>query len=200
MKRAAGFTLLELLVAIGIFALTSAIAYGSLIRLMHDRERLESEHQFWRALSIVFARLEEDLSQARERQVRDLIGFPQPAFQGQPTDARALSAPALEFTRGGVLALGGGRSDLQRVAYRLDDGALKRLTWPVLDRGPQTAPVETVLLTQVQEFRVRFYSPTGAWLDLWPDANNNVVLPRGVEIKLTLTGRGEYTRLLLING
>lgn len=200
MKRVAGFTLLELLVAIGIFALISGIAYGSLMRLMQDRERLESEHQFWRSLSLVFARLEDDLSQARERQVRDLIGFPQPAFRGQPTDSRALSAPSMEFTRGGVLALGGARSDLQRVAYRLDEGTLKRLTWPVLDQGPQTVPMETALLTQVQEFRVRFYSPTGVWLDGWPDVNSNHVLPRGVEIKLTLTGRGEFTRLLLVNG
>ena len=201
MKRLLGFTLLELLVAIGIFALTSAIAYGSLMRLMSDRQRLESEHQFWRALSLTFTRLEEDLSQARERSVRDVIGFPQPAFRGQPTDARALATPSMEFTRGGVLSLGGGaRSDLQRVGYRLDEGRLKRLTWPVLDLGPQTTPQEMSLLDQVEEFHVCFYASTGACLPLWPDPNGKEVLPRGVEVKLILPGRGEFTRLFLVNG
>ena len=42
MKRISGFTLLELMVAIGIFALVSVIAYGSLYRLLHDRQRLDA--------------------------------------------------------------------------------------------------------------------------------------------------------------
>jgi general secretion pathway protein J len=189
------------LVAIGIFALISAIAYGSLTRLMVDRERLQSEQEFWRRLSLTFARMEEDLSQARERSVRDVIGFTQPAFRGQPTDTRALAPPSVEFTRGGVLTFSGGaRSDLQRVAYRLVDGTLQRLTWPVLDLGPQTTPAETPLLNNVEEFRVRFYAPAGTWLDVWPTEGINDPLPRGVEVKMTLKGRGEFTRLFLVNG
>ncbi len=201
MKHGKGFTLLELLVAIGIFALISAIAYGSLIRLMNDRARLESEHDFWRSLSLTFTRLEEDFSQARERSIRDVIGFTQPAFRGQPTDTRAVAPPSVEFTRGGVLSFGDDtRPDLQRVGYRLVDDTLMRLTWPVLDLGPQTAPVETPILKNVEEFRVRFYAPAGAWIDVWPTEGIPEILPRGVEVRLKLTGRGEFTRLLLVNG
>ncbi len=201
MKRARGFTLLELMVAIGIFALVSVIAYGSLDRLLQDRQRLDAEHEFWRTLSLTFARLEDDLSQARERSVRDAIGFPQPAFRGQPTDTRATGLPSIEFTRGGVLTFDSGpRSDLQRIAFRLVDGTLKRMVWPVLDQGPDSKPQELTLITHVEEFRVRFFSPAGVWLDQWPGEGIKDVLPRGVEIKLTLTGRGEFTRLFLING
>lgn len=201
MKRHGGFTLLELMVAIGIFALVSAIAYGSLMRFLSDRERLESEHEFWRALSLTFTRIEEDLSQARERSVRDAIGFTQPAFRGQPTDTRATGSPSVELTRGGVLTFdSGARSDLQRVAYRLVDGTLKRIAWPVLDQGPQSTPLELPLIKNVEEFRVRFFAPAGVWLDQWPGDGINETLPRGVEIKLMLTGHGEFTRLFLVNG
>ena len=200
MKNTRGFTLLELLVAISIFAIISAMAYGGLARVLQDRDRLEVEHEFWRALSLTFARLEEDLSQARSRTVRDIMGFSQPALRGQPTDTRAMGSPSLEFTRGGVLTFdAGARSDMQRVGYRLVDGTLQRLLWPVLDQAPQTKPLELPLLNHVEEFRVRFYSSSGAWLDLWPPQGSNEPL-RGVEIKLTLTGRGEFTRLFLVNG
>lgn len=199
--RSRGFTLIEVLVAIAIFALASAIAYGSLTRLMQDRARLETEQEFWRTLSLAFARLEDDLAQARERTVRDAIGFSQPAFLGQPTDIRAVSAPNLEFTRGGVLILGDEtRSDLQRVAYRIVEGTLMRQTWPVLDRGPQTEPNETPLLRDVEEFKVRFYAPAGTWLDLWPTPGIDEILPRGVEVTLRFTTRGEFTRLFPVNG
>lgn len=201
MKRFSGFTLLELLVAISIFALISAIAYGSLSRFMSDRVRLESEHEFWQSLSLVFVRLEDDLSQARERKVRDLIGTSQPAFRGQPTDTRATGQPSLEFIRGGVFVYGDtARSDLQHIGYRLVEGTLKRLVWPVLDQGTQTTAVEIPLLKNVEEFRVRFYTPSGVWIDEWPASGIDDILPRGVEIKLTLTGRGEFTRLFLVNG
>lgn len=206
-KRSRGFTLLELLVAIGIFALVSAIAYGSLARFMDDRVRLDTEHEFWRGLSLAFSRMQDDLSEARERKIRDAIGVSlqptQPAFRGQPTDTRSTGLPSLEFTRGGVLTFdSGARSDLQRVAYRLtDDGILKRLVWPVLDPGPETKPQEQTLLTDVEDFRVRFYGPNGVWLDFWPAAGNVTdILPRGVEITLTLKGRGEFKRLFLVNG
>jgi general secretion pathway protein J len=201
MKRHHGFTLLELLVAIGIFALFSAMAYGSLGRFMNDRERLVTEHDFWSTLALAFTRLEEDFSQTRARTIRDVIGFPQPAFQGQPTDTRAVGMPSIEFTRGGVLSFDNGRrSDLQRAAYKLVDGALMRLAWPVLDRGPQTTPMEVPLIRDVEEFRVRFLSAAGIWLDRWPGEGISEELPRGVEIKLKLSGRGEFTRLFIING
>ena len=214
--RARGFTLLEMLVAIGIFAIVSAMAYGSLSQVLRGRDRVTAERKFWTGLALTFERLQDDLSEARPRTGRDIDGRTLPAFIVQPTDTRALAAPSLEFTRGGGLVMDNAvRSDLERVAYQLRDGVLWRLSWPVLDRAPDTKPVEAPVLRQVTDFRVRAFTPDGQWVDFWPTPslmsltqNVNVPqnlsatqnpLPRGIEIKLTIEHRGSFTRLFLIH-
>lgn len=200
-RTAAGFTLLEVLVAIGIYALLSVMAYGSLASVIDSRDRVQAERQFWQTLDLAFQRLDDDLSLARVRRGRDLDGTVLPALRGQPTDTRALGPPSLELTRGGVLVWGAGlRSDLQRVAYRLADGTLTRLTWPALDRAPPVLPLESPMLTGVEEFRVRFMNASGGWVDIWPMPGSNEEMPKGVEITLTLKERGAYTRRFLVHG
>lgn len=208
MKRAAGFTLLEMLVAIGIFAVISGVAYGGLVQILETRDRVEAEREFWRALTLTFRRLEDDLSQARPREVRDRDGAPLPAFRGQPVDPRALGEPSLEFTRGGILFISKApRSDLQRIAYRLEEGVLQRLTWPVLDRAPQSQPVTSGLIGGVEEMTLRFSADGQTWSTEWPPrplagqappAGANASLPRGVEMTVRIAERGEFSRLFIV--
>ena len=200
MRTQRGLTLIELVIAIGVFALFSAMAYGALDRIMSQRDRLESEQLFWRTLSLVFLRMEEDLAQARPRSIRDIDGTLLPPLRGQPTDTRALAEPTLEFTRGGVIDLSvGGNSVLQRVGYRLQDNNLMRLSWSVLDRGPQSKATETVLLKGVEAFSARFLGPNDEWLEQWPVEGVANELPRGLELTLQLKDRGEFTRSFVIN-
>lgn len=200
MRAQRGLTLIELVIAIGVFALFSAMAYGALDRIISQRDRLESEQLFWRTLSLVFLRVEEDMAQARPRRVRDIDGNFLPSLRGQPTDTRAVAEPTLEFTRGGVIDLStGGNAVLQRVGYRLQDDRLLRLSWPVLDRGPQSKPTEAVLLKDVEAFSVRFLGPNDEWLEQWPAEGVANELPRGVEFTLQLKGRGEFTRSFVVN-
>jgi general secretion pathway protein J len=199
-----GFTLIELLVAVAIFALFSVMAYGGLTRLLETRARLEAEQQFWRELSLVFVRIQEDLAMARARPIRDQHGLDwRPAFEGRPTDTRVGAAPSLEFTRGGLYVLGeGAQSDLRRIAYRLDeDGRLWRLSWPALDRAPGSTPQPELLLAQVEDLALRFYDERGEWRLEWPPAQGDLEsLPRAVELTLALAaGRGRMTRIFLVN-
>jgi general secretion pathway protein J len=200
-KPQRGLTLLELIVAVGVFALFSVMAYSALNRVLDQRDQIEEKRAYWRGLSLTFLRMEEDMAQARARPVRDIDGTTLPALRGQPTDTRALADPTLELTRGGVLVFGEGvRSDLQRVGYRLEDNVLLRLTWPVLDRAPQTKPFESPLLRDVETFEVRFYSLGGNWIDVWPVEELSEELPRGVEVTLTLTNGNEFKRVFFVNG
>lgn len=224
--RASGFTLLELLIAISIFAMVSSMAYSGLNNVLRARDRVEAEREFWRGLTLVFLRMQDDFAQARPRTVRNQLDIEQAALLGQPTDIRALGAPSVEFTRGGVLVFDmpaadddanvpdkkpPPRSDLERVAYRYNDGVLYRWSWPVLDRAPTTEPVETVMLRDVESFEVKFLnkqatSNLNQWLPTWPlpppgGAPLSLIdLPPGVRVELKLKGREEITRLFVING
>lgn len=195
-----GFTLLEILVAIGIFAVVSAISYGTLIRVLDQQQILEGERAMWRSLSLTMLRIEDDLSHTRKRKVRNVYGTAIPAFLGQPSDNRAVSPPALEFTRGGQWVLASGtNAGIQRVAYRLSEGKLLREVWPALDRSPTSTPRAAPLLHDVEEFEVRFYAPQGEWVSRWPIEDKADDLPRGVEVSLKLQHKDAITRLFVVN-
>ena len=200
LARHRGFTLLEVLVAVGIFALTSAMAYAGLTRMLETRERLSTEQQFWRTLTLAFTQIEEDLAQARPRTGRDTLGNPQPAFRGQPVDPRAVSEPSMQFVRGGVFVLGeGSGSDLAHVGYRLREGRLLRLVWPALDQAAVAEPREMPLLGNATALETRFRAADGRWVDRWPASTELKEIPGAVEVKLAIEGRGEFTRVFLVN-
>ncbi len=200
-RRACGFTLIELLVALVIFGIFSMLAYAGLGRLLDGRARLSEEQRVWQELSQAFLRISDDLEHARARPVRDAAGVQLlPAFVGRPFDSRALAEPSLELTRGGELNYGEGvHSDLRRVAYRLRDGRLLRITWPVLDRAPVTVPLEAPLLADVEAFELQFYGQSGGTGAIWPVAGANDPLPRAVEVTLAVKDLGRFKRLFLVN-
>jgi general secretion pathway protein J len=201
--RLSGFTLIELLVALVIFGIFAVLAYAGLGRLLDNRDRLTDEQRVWQELSQAFLRISDDAAHARPRGVRgsDAGGVPLQAFVGRVFDSRALAEPSLELTRGGELNYGGGaQSDLRRVAYRLKEGRLMRLTWPVLDRAPVSVPFEAPLLDDVEAFELRFYDAGGGWVDTWPTLTSGInVPPRAIEVTLAVKGVGRFKRLFLVN-
>jgi general secretion pathway protein J len=199
--RVRGFTLIELLVALFIFGIFSVLAYSGLSWVLESRSRVADEQRNWQALAQVFLRISDDVGHARPRGVRDESGVVLPPFIGRPYDSRALADPSLELTRGGELKYGdAAESDLRRVAYRLKDGQLLRITWPVLDRAPVTKPNEAPLLANVESFEVRFSDPNGNTVTTWPAAGLNANdPPPAIEITLAVKGMGSFKRLFLVN-
>lgn len=198
-----GFTLLELLVALAVFAIMATAAYSGLRNVLFTRAAVEEQSRRLAAVQLAVFRLEQDVEQAVPRGIRDEYGEPQAALLGGE-----LADDRLTLTRAGWdNPLGQPRATLQRVAYRLRDGRLWRLHWGVLDRGGLLEPRETLLLERVREFRVRFLDRDD-WRDDWPPPASDEAgakkdpdaLPRAVEIGLTLEDWGEITRLLPLSG
>ncbi len=188
-----GFTLLELLVALAVFAILSVMAYQGLRTVGEVRQRVEGQAERLASLQLALGLLERDLEQAASRPVRDGYGDLRPAFEGS-----ALGPEIMAFTRSGWRNPAGlPRSNLQRVAYRYRDGVLYRRHWRVLDQAQDSAPVERPLLEGVEALELRFLDHGLQWQGAWPADPERMreLLPRAVEITLDVQGIGEIRRL-----
>src|SRR4051812_20313935 len=66
-NRPGGFTLVELLVALAIFALLTAFSYRGLNAMLESREALQKESRKWRDVTLAMGRLERDVAAVLDR-------------------------------------------------------------------------------------------------------------------------------------
>ena len=210
--RCRGFTLIELLLAMSISAVVAVIAYAGIATAIDASSAMQSRVQqlsdVQRALDII----SDDLVQVRARAITNGFGSQEPAFQGG-----AYRDVLLELTRGGFanpLALP--RSELQRIRYVIDGGALWRQSWPVLDRADENqSPQSALLLEQVTEISFAFLPATaggsappdyyglasnaGYWENDWSSvqiaADEILPLPVAIRLSVTLENFGNVERI-----
>ncbi|HEX6834233.1 MAG TPA: type II secretion system minor pseudopilin GspJ [Rudaea sp.] len=187
-----GFTLVELLVAVAVFAAMAALAYGGLAGVVRTRTELAQAQDDFRSLTRSVGLLERDLREAASRPVRDNNGRPLAAFVG--------ASDRVEFTRLGFAnPQAEARSNLERVLYQLDGDTLERGNFAVLDRAPQTVPQIAKLRANTSALRLRYLDPQRGWVDRWPrtDMDNPLqALPRAVEFRIETKDYGEVLRIV----
>jgi general secretion pathway protein J len=77
--------------------------------------------------------------------------------------------PIVSFTRGGWTNPAGlPRSELQRVSYSVESGALMRSYTPELDSTLAVVPVKRKLVDHVKNFALRFMDAGHQWQTQWP--------------------------------
>lgn len=190
-----GFTLLEVLLALVIFAMLSLSAYAVLQGVIRNDEVSRAKITRLSELQRAFATLSRDFTQALPRPVRingeaSTILFQSVRFQLSSDDGSVM------FVRAGWLNPGGElrRSELQRVGYRLHQQTLERLSYLYPDAVTGTEPTAAPLLSKVTAFSLRYYR-NGEWLTQW---NTPDELPAAVEISLTLDDYGTIRRRFLL--
>lgn len=202
-RRENGFTLIELVVALALFAVIYVVTFETLSTVLNGSEIVNAEQKRWHDLDMTFLQMKEDLNFANNRQIRDGNGGLLPALMGGPTDSRALSRPTLEISRSGLVALNGNReTGLRRVGYRLKERNLYREIWPVLDRKYDSEPASLLLANDVEDFSVRYLDKNGQWSNEWPrlGSTGSSGLPVAVDVSLTLADDMKINRWFIVNG
>jgi general secretion pathway protein J len=200
MMRMRGFTLLELLVAVAIFALTGAMAYTGLQQVLDQQDSTEQQAQRLSDLQKAYRIMQRDLEQLAVRGIRNEFGDSVAALVGGSGFA------GVEFSRTGYANPAGFlRSDIQRVAYVPDQTTLLRRTWRVLDRSQDSLPDEQVLVEGMSRFGLRFLDATDTWQETWPPQQaqlagtvNSDDLPRAIEVSVELDDMGVLRWVFLV--
>ena len=192
-----GFTLLELLIAIVIFTILTTITYSGLKAILDTEQQTTAELELLSKLQLSFNLIQRDLEQAVLRPVRDEFGDSQP-----PLRSGDYTGLALEFTHGGYPnPIGLPRSDLQRVAYQLEDQVFYRITWPFLDRAQETEARRTALFEKVKDLTIIFYDQTMKPQETWPPTTPGTgqtpppAMPKALELVFEFERIGRVRRL-----
>lgn len=186
-RRANGFTLVEVMVALMIFGMIASAGVGLLAFSVRAQgatvERLDDTGALARLSSLMGA----DLAQAVNRPARDERGTRFPAFVGNEN--------SVTLVRAGWSNIDGQpRSTLQKVSYRMTGDALERIAWPMVDGAAPLPPATT--MTGVRGVRMR-YRVAGAWSDRW-DGAQGAPLPQAFELVIQRDDGTSFRQMFLV--
>ena len=182
-----GFTLVEMLVALSLFAMIAAMGVGLLRSSVDTQDVVQDRLKAMGGVNRLRALMANDLAQALPRATRGPSGEGVPAFIG--------SESGFALVHGGTGALEiGARPDVERVAYALVGGEWRRAVQPMLDGTPLGDGDR--LIGEVTGVALRYRDDQGQWGGSWTSEPGDR-LPRAVEVRLTRRGREALVMLFL---
>ena len=197
-RRSTGFTLIEVLVAMAIFAVLAALSYMALSATLGNSELLNNRMDRLQAIQRTMRYLSNDLATAVPRPVRDDLGDGYlPAVMVSAANDFALAVTHGSWTNPAGLP----RSTQQRSVYLLDEDKLLRVYYTVLDSTFSNDAIATEILDGVVSLEFNLIQDNGESTDQWPPNGSQGIRrerlrPRAVEIILTLETEGEIRRII----
>lgn len=201
----AGFSLIEILVSVFIFAVIGTISVALMASSVSARDINGEVLDRTAMLDRVRTLLREDLGQIARRPVRDAAGYRDPyIFAGSETgladyetgpDERVL----VTFTRHGRANPGliRPRSSLLHVTYLVHDATLVRRVRDYPDPGETTRITDQVLLEGVEDIEIDFLVGS-AWQNrTFLSAEGQGTLPSAIRLRYDLPPLGEMEHVVL---
>lgn len=190
-----GFTLIEVLIALSVFAILATITSTALYHAFNTRARVNQQADKLNALQLAISILSRDTEQVVERRIRGNEMRLFPSFVGLPR--------YYEFTRDGFInpdALEA-RSTLKRVALICKNNQLIRRTWSVLDPVNHNKAEDKILLDNISHCEFKYINSSLQSLSEWrADAltqnQRQEPMPKAIQINFTVQNWGEFNYLL----
>lgn len=190
-----GFTLIEVLVSIAIFASLSVAAYQVVSQIQRSNQLSQERTERLNELQRTMVMMDNDFRQIALRRTRT---------EGEEPEEQLIfwSDYLLDSDAKGVMFARLGwhnpqqqfpRGEVTKVGYRLKGGTLQRIWWRYPDTPVGQEGIVTPLLTQVESFDLRFYDGK-QWQNSWDSSNT---LPKAVSVVLMLKDYGKVTRTYL---
>lgn len=191
-----GFTLIEMVVAVAIFAVVGILAFGGLNAVVNGQESLKNSAQQLKQLQLTFRYLERDFGHFINRPIRDNYGDLQYAITGDEETAVSFSHSGWRNPANLV------RSKVQRVTYAYSENTLTRYTWAHLDGAEPEESFDSKLLEDVESFKLRYLDRANQWHTTWPPLNNSnpqqLPPPKTLEITIKYSNWDEIKRLFVL--
>ncbi|WP_051246065.1 prepilin-type N-terminal cleavage/methylation domain-containing protein [Thioalkalivibrio sp. ALE19] len=198
--RTRGFTLLELLVAVAVFAVVAALATGGLRTVLDAEARTAERAEQVRSISMMFSLLERDLRHAVEVRTRDVRGERRPIMEVRSTD-EGMEAYWVRMS-------GAGGRALQGVIWRFsEEEGVERITWAPVDADRKAGGDRRRFVDALEppEDDARWIQAHRRPADVGGDRENGGEgslnrLPALVELNLTLEPVGSVGRMMVVGG
>ncbi len=190
-----GFTLIEMVIAVAIFAVIGVLAFGGLNAVVNGQESIKVSAQQLKDLQLTFRYLERDLGHFINRPIRDNFGDLQGAIIGD--DEKTLSFSHSGWRNPANLV----RSKIQRVTYEFSENALTRYTWSHLDGAEPEDSFESVILENVESFKLRYLQDDNSWHPTWPPVGSGgrvIEPPKTLEVIIKYENWDEIKRLFVL--
>lgn len=191
-----GFTLLEVLIAIAIFSVISLSSFTIFDSVIKGDESSQLRSERHNELQRAFLIIERDLTQIARRSIRINGEAPLGQFLQSAADVvdgeQAIGFVRHGWTNPGLLLP---RSDMQAVAYQLNDETLQRLHLNFVDAVGGEEPKVRPLITKVKSIAFDYFDGK-KWQESWTGDD----LPLAIAIEIETTDYGLIRRQFLVPG
>lgn len=196
-KRSQGFTLLEVLIAIAIFSVISMASFSIFETVLNSDTATKARTERINELQRGFLIIERDMLQIARRSVRLNGEAPQTGFLHTDNESFSSTEQALGFVRHGWTNPGLllPRSDMQSVAYQLNENMLERVHFNFVDAVLGEEPKVRALISQVEKLDFEFYDGKK-----WQKTLQENTLPLAIAIELDTTDYGIIRRQFIVAG
>ena len=194
-SRIRGFTLLEMLVAIAIFAILGLAANSTLGVVLKNNDVTQDFATRLQGLQQGFGMMDRDMGQIVARTPRLLSGGRGSTVIQYGEVIPNVDGKALIFYRVGWLNPDGmlPRGTIQSVAYVFTEDKLERWYFPYPDPVVGAEPIKTTIMDHVLDVSFKFYNDKE-----WLETVDTSKLPRGIALEVDVEGFGKIERKFLL--